>query len=96
MHFYNLTTPSISLSAIIHDTHIVQQIPNSIFCREIISPVPAAVRMASGAGGGDIPQIPLGYQPDFPPESFRNPSSGPLRKLTVDLIKTYRKINEVG
>lgn len=27
---------------------------------------------------------------------FRNPSEAPLRKLTVDLIKTYRRINEVG
>ena len=27
---------------------------------------------------------------------FRNPSEAPLRRLTVDLIKTYRRINEVG
>ena len=27
--------------------------------------------------------------------SCRSPSEAPLRKLTVDLIKTYRKINEV-
>jgi len=27
---------------------------------------------------------------------FRNSSNAPIRKLTVDLIKTYRKINEVG
>ena len=27
---------------------------------------------------------------------FRNPSEAPLRRLTVDLIKTYRRINEAG
>ena len=32
--------------------------------------------------GGEIPQ-------------YRDPSQAPLRKLTVDLIKTYRHINEV-
>ena len=29
-------------------------------------------------------------------DSYRHPSSAPLRKLTVDLIKTYRKINDVS
>ncbi|EDV21874.1 uncharacterized protein TRIADDRAFT_64191 [Trichoplax adhaerens] len=29
------------------------------------------------------------------PQSIRNPSDGPLRKLSVDLIKTYKYINEV-
>ena len=29
-------------------------------------------------------------------EGFRSYSEAPLRKLTVDLIKTYRKINEVA
>ena len=56
-------------------------------------------------GSGDMPQITLAYQhqqPDFvpepfhaPPEAFRSPTNAPLRKLTVDLIKTYRTINEV-
>ena len=27
--------------------------------------------------------------------TYRKPGVAPLRKLTVDLIKTYRKINEV-
>lgn len=27
---------------------------------------------------------------------FRDPATGPLRKLSVDLIKTYKHINEVG
>lgn len=26
---------------------------------------------------------------------FRDPATGPLRKLSVDLIKTYKHINEV-
>ncbi|KAH8273524.1 hypothetical protein KR018_010512 [Drosophila ironensis] len=29
------------------------------------------------------------------PNHFRDPASGPLRKLSVDLIKTYKHINEV-
>ena len=29
------------------------------------------------------------------PTSFRDASSAPLRKLSVDLIKTYKHINEV-
>ena len=29
------------------------------------------------------------------PTKFRDPSSAPLRKLSVDLIKTYKHINEV-
>lgn len=30
------------------------------------------------------------------PTHFRDPSSAPLRKLSVDLIKTYKHINEVS
>ena len=30
------------------------------------------------------------------PNNFRDPTSAPLRKLSVDLIKTYKHINEVG
>ena len=30
------------------------------------------------------------------PLAFRDATSGPLRKLSVDLIKTYKHINEVG
>lgn len=29
------------------------------------------------------------------PASFRDPCAAPLRKLSVDLIKTYKHINEV-
>lgn len=44
-----------------------------------------------------MPHIPMAYQhqADYTPDSFRSPINAPLRKLTVDLIKTYRKINEV-
>ncbi len=28
--------------------------------------------------------------------TFRDPASAPLRKLSIDLIKTYKRINEVG
>lgn len=30
------------------------------------------------------------------PLAFRDATSAPLRKLSVDLIKTYKHINEVG
>jgi hypothetical protein len=30
------------------------------------------------------------------PHTFREPSTAPLRKLSVDLIKTYKHINEVS
>lgn len=30
------------------------------------------------------------------PHHFRDPSTAPLRKLSVDLIKTYKHINEVS
>ena len=30
------------------------------------------------------------------PTTFREPSTAPLRKLSVDLIKTYKHINEVS
>lgn len=30
------------------------------------------------------------------PPTFREPASAPLRKLSVDLIKTYKRINEVS
>lgn len=30
------------------------------------------------------------------PHNFRDPSTAPLRKLSVDLIKTYKHINEVS
>lgn len=30
-----------------------------------------------------------------PHEGYRDPSTGPIRKLSVDLIKTYKHINEV-
>lgn len=46
---------------------------------------------ATMAGGGENPIL---YQPKLA-SSFRSSAQAPLRKLTVDLIKTYRKINEV-
>lgn len=30
------------------------------------------------------------------PQHFRDPATAPLRKLSVDLIKTYKHINEVS
>lgn len=32
----------------------------------------------------------------LPSASYRDPTVGPLRKLSVDLIKTYKHINEVS
>ena len=39
-----------------------------------------------GGSGGGSGRIPI---------SFRDPATAPLRKLSVDLIKTYKHINEV-
>jgi len=44
-----------------------------------------AAQQASGAGSAS--RIPV---------TGRDPSTAPLRKLSVDLIKTYKHINEVG
>ena len=33
--------------------------------------------------------------PNRVPHTFRDPGLAPLRKLSVDLIKTYKHINEV-
>lgn len=30
------------------------------------------------------------------PTNFREPGTAPIRKLSVDLIKTYKQINEVS
>ena len=35
-------------------------------------------------------------QPGRVPNAFRDPAIAPLRKLSVDLIKTYKHINEVS
>lgn len=35
-------------------------------------------------------------QPKIQSLKYREPSSAPLRKLSVDLIKTYKHINEVS
>merc|ERR1719361_2605111 len=45
----------------------------------------------SGSDGGHlVPMAGGGVKP-----SYREPSTAPLRKLSVDLIKTYKHINEV-
>lgn len=55
-------------------------------------------------GGGGVAAAP-GQQPTPPdiqamqariPHHFRDPAAAPLRKLSVDLIKTYKHINEVS
>merc|ERR1712228_860327 len=54
-------------------------------------PPPIAAPLSSGAvmTAGAIPPGTNGLMP------FRDPSTAPLRKLSVDLIKTYKHINEV-
>lgn len=47
-------------------------------------------------GGGAYKSVPLQALHRSPAErSYRDPAQGPLRKLSVDLIKTYKHINEV-
>lgn len=67
-----------------------------ITCECVLCKIPAAMaghHLAIGCNtmvDGHLPHH-MGYAPF----SCRSPSEAPLRKLTVDLIKTYRKINEV-
>ncbi|XP_066589241.1 serine/threonine-protein kinase minibrain [Prorops nasuta] len=58
-------------------------------------PLPPAV---CGGGGGGIPQetpADIHAMQARIPHRFRDPATAPLRKLSVDLIKTYKHINEV-
>ncbi|XP_046382459.1 dual specificity tyrosine-phosphorylation-regulated kinase 1B isoform X2 [Ischnura elegans] len=48
----------------------------------------------AGAGSGGTPSDIQAMQARIPLR-FRDPASAPLRKLSVDLIKTYKHINEV-
>lgn len=50
-----------------------------VLCEVMAEGEPSVIQMYSHEGG----------------VTYRKPGSAPLRKLTVDLIKTYRKINEV-
>lgn len=52
---------------------------------------------SSGGSGGVSQETPAdihAMQARIPPR-FRDPATAPLRKLSVDLIKTYKHINEV-
>lgn len=54
-----------------------------------------------GGGGGQIlqarvpPVVVSNVATSLNHRLFRDPATGPLRKLSVDLIKTYKHINEV-
>lgn len=51
---------------------------------------------AAGAGGvGASSSSDLQTMQSRIPRQFRDPAAAPLRKLSVDLIKTYKHINEV-
>ncbi|XP_001606660.1 serine/threonine-protein kinase minibrain [Nasonia vitripennis] len=63
-------------------------------------PLPGAVCGAGGTGGGSgvMPQetpADIHAMQARIPHRFRDPATAPLRKLSVDLIKTYKHINEV-
>jgi len=65
-------------------------------------PMPSAVCGGAGAaGGGAAGGVPQETPSDIHamqariPHRFRDPATAPLRKLSVDLIKTYKHINEV-
>lgn len=58
------------------------------------SPASAASDETSGASGATTAPDLLTMQARIP-FRFRNPGQAPLRKLSVDLIKTYKHINEV-
>lgn len=65
-------------------------------------PLPAAVcggGVGGGVGSGGVPQetpADIHAMQARIPHRFRDPSTAPLRKLSVDLIKTYKHINEVS
>ena len=53
----------------------------------------------SGLTDGQVDEVDLGAQSYYNtklPTSFRDPSAAPLRRLSIDLIKTYKHINEVS
>lgn len=63
-------------------------------------PLPPTVCGGTGTGGGTggIPQetpADIHAMQARIPHRFRDPATAPLRKLSVDLIKTYKHINEV-
>ncbi|XP_023393648.1 dual specificity tyrosine-phosphorylation-regulated kinase 1B isoform X3 [Pteropus vampyrus] len=71
-------------------------------------PLPPCWLLAHPTGGPTAPQPPVGPAPALTrvlpdvrllprrlPLAFRDATSAPLRKLSVDLIKTYKHINEV-
>lgn len=64
-------------------------------------PLPGSV-CGTGSGGSGSGTIPQETPADIHamqariPHRFRDPASAPLRKLSVDLIKTYKHINEVS
>ena len=54
---------------------------------------------ASGLTDGQVDDVDCGAHNFYNtrlPTSFRDPSAAPLRKLSIDLIKTYKHINEVS
>ena len=63
-------------------------------------PLQAAVCVGGGGmGTGGVPQetpADIHAMQARIPHRFRDPSTAPLRKLSVDLIKTYKHINEVS
>lgn len=61
-------------------------------------PLPSAVCVGTGGGVGTAPgETPADIHAMQAriPHRFRDPATAPLRKLSVDLIKTYKHINEV-
>lgn len=61
-------------------------------------PLPTAI-CGSGATGTGAPQeapADIHAMQARIPHRFRDPATAPLRKLSVDLIKTYKHINEVS
>lgn len=53
-----------------------------------------AATMVAGTTAGQMPTDIQAMQARIP-HHFRDPACAPLRKLSVDLIKTYKHINEV-
>ena len=56
--------------------------------------VPPPSDLLTGSGVGLVQGVGAGNSGHLKPQ-FRDPATAPLRKLSVDLIKTYKHINEV-
>lgn len=80
----------------VHIPFVVNEIPFIITLVMFAGPVGGQSGGCVGQGGGAYKSVQLQSLHRSPGDRrYRDPAQGPLRKLSVDLIKTYKHINEV-